>query len=157
MPCCADKNVTTTLYRLCWCGLDSTGLRLYMTNWTATSMPAHMFKCAAAGAPPPSGLAFPLLWGDEATVQERPDREFMGIMLSRKLYPQWRYPFDGHALVQLIREKYGPVKRACELATPEQAENVQNTLAEVYLNHSQPRNGVLTTTGLSTGGRSTRR
>jgi len=128
-------------------GVGATGQRLNIANWTTTSMPAHMFKCAAEVTPPPAGLVSPLLWGDETAVQERLDGGFTDVRFSRKLYPQWHYPFDEHALVQLFREKFGPVKCAFELATPEQAEAMQDKLAEIYRNHSQTRDGVLTITG----------
>lgn len=123
------------------------GGRLFMANWTPTSMPAQMFKCCSQVAPPPPGLVPPVLWGDEETVQQRLAVQFSNIRLTRKFYPQWHYPFDEHALIKLFREKFGPVKRAFEVASPEQAEQLYDSLYQVYRDNSETKNGIMTITG----------
>lgn len=123
------------------------GGKLFMANWTSTSMPAQMFKCCSKVAPPPSGLAPPVLWGDETTMQERLAFHFDDIKLTRKFYPQWHYPFDEYELVELFRNKFGPVKRAFEVATAEQTKELHEQLAEIYRDTSEIRNGTMTITG----------
>lgn len=123
------------------------GGKIFMANWTPTSMPAQMFKCASEIVPPPPGLQPPVLWGDEATVQQRLANHFMDIKLSRRIYPQWNYPFDEHDLINLFRQKFGPVKRAFEMATPAQEKVLYDKLFHVYRNNSETENGILTITG----------
>lgn len=123
------------------------GGRLFMANWTSASMPAQMFKCASEIAPPPPALEPPVLWGDEATVERRLGEHFADIRLSRKRYPQWHYPFDEHGLVDLFRQKFGPVKRAFDVASPEQAKSLYDKLCHLYRDTSEQNDGVLTVTG----------
>lgn len=122
------------------------GGKLFMANWTATSMPARMFRCASEVVPPVPGTESPLLWGDEETVHRRLGKHFVDIRLARKLYPQWHYPFDEHGLIDLFREKFGPVKRAFATATPEQVRVLYDSLLDVYRHGSETRNGILTVT-----------
>ncbi len=124
-----------------------TGGQLFMANWTPASMPARMFKCVSEVAPPPPGLASPVLWGDESTVRERLADQFTDIKLTRKAYPQWHYPFDEHELVNLFRQKFGPVKRAFDMATPAQEKVLYDNLMRIYRNSSETKNGILTITG----------
>lgn len=123
------------------------GGRLFMANWTSGSMPARMFRCVSEIAPPPSGLASPVLWGDEDTVRQRLSHYFTDVTLTRRIYPQWHYPFDEHELVELFRHTFGPVKRAFAAATPAQQQTMHDRLAQIYLDTSETRNGTLTITG----------
>lgn len=123
------------------------GGQLFMANWTPNGMPAQMFKCVSEVTPPPAGLVSPVMWGDEATVRQRLSKDFTEIKLSRKIYPQWHYPFDEHELVNLFRQKFGPVKRAFDMATPDQDRTLYTKLVEIYRNNSESKNGVLTITG----------
>ena len=122
------------------------GGKLCMANWTPTSMPAKMFKCCSEVAPPPPGLPPPALWGDETTMQQRQAPRFGDVKLTRKLYPQWRYPFDEYKLVDLFRNKFGPVKRAFEVASAAQAEKLYEQLSQVFRDTSETKNGSMTIT-----------
>ena len=123
------------------------GGKLYMANWTPTSMPAQMFKCLSEVTPPPAGFIPPVLWGDEDTVQQRLEKDFKDIRLSRKNYPQWHYPFDEHGVVNLFREQFGPAKRAFAVATELQEKQLYDKLFHIYRNTSETSNGILTITG----------
>lgn len=123
------------------------GGSLYMANWTPHSMPAQMFQCVAEITPPPAGSIPPVLWGDEATVRSRLDNDFRDIQLTCRHYPQWHYPFDEHDLINLFREQFGPVKRAFEVATDKQQQQLYDKLFHIYRNNSETSNGVLTITG----------
>lgn len=122
------------------------GGKLFMGNWTSSSMPALMFKCCSEVVPPPPGLASPVLWGDESTVMQRLSEHFTDIKMTRKLYPHWHYPFNEHELVDLFRCKFGPVKRAFDMAKPEQAEILYDKLYQVYSESSEIQNGIMTIT-----------
>lgn len=122
------------------------GGKLFMANWTSTSMPAQMFKCVAEIAPPPPGFISPVLWGDEKTVTQRLEKDFKDIRLTRKNYPQWHYPFDEHGVINLFREQFGPVKRAFAIATELQEKQLYDKLFHIYRNSSETNNDILTIT-----------
>lgn len=122
------------------------GGQLYMANWTPHSMPAQMFKTISNVVPPPRGFIPPALWGDVDTVKQRLTDEFTDIKLSRKIYPQWHYPFGTHELVALFRQFFGPVKRAFETIDKKQQLELHQTLESIYRSNSETRNNILTIT-----------
>ncbi|MCU7876517.1 MAG: class I SAM-dependent methyltransferase [Candidatus Thiodiazotropha sp. (ex Lucinoma borealis)] len=122
------------------------GGALYMANWTPSSMPAQMFKAVAAVAPPPPGVAPPVLWGDEDTVRERLDAEFTDIELRRINYPQWHYPFDAGRLTELFRSHFGPVKRAFDVADEKKAQQLFKQLQDIFDDHGEFDGKTLTIT-----------
>lgn len=123
------------------------GGKLYMANWTPSSMPAKLFKAAADVTPPPAGFIPPVLWGDEETVKQRLSNNFTDITLTRKIYPQWQYPFNARDLVDLFRTHFGPVKRAFDVADIQQKQQLQRTLENIYKDNSEYLNDILTITG----------
>ena len=122
------------------------GGKLHMANWTAASMPGQMFKCVGRFVPPPPGLTPTVLWGDEATVKQRLSNDFTDITLTRRMYPQWYYPFDAAELVNLFRAHYGPVKKAFDQIDEEQRQELRSGLERIYRETSETTNGVLTIT-----------
>ena len=122
------------------------GGKLYLANWTAASMPGQMFRCVSRFVPPPPGLSPPVLWGDEDTVRARLAQNFTDLHLTRRMYPQWRYPFDAAELVNLFRAKFGPVKKAFDLIDPQRQEELRRSLEQIYADTSETANGVLTIT-----------
>jgi len=123
------------------------GGRLYMANWTPRSFPAQMFKCVAARVPPAAGIPAPVLWGDEATVTERLERDFVDIELRRRTYPRWHYSYTPGELVDFFRAFFGPVKRAFEAVGPAGEQALHEELEGIYAANSETRNGILTITG----------
>lgn len=123
------------------------GGKLVMANWTPDSMPAQMFRCVAAILPPAPGTVPPILWGDESVVYDRLSDEFTDIKLTRKVYPQWHYPFDASELVNLFRANFGPVKRAFEAVDSREQSKLHHRLQNIYRNYSETHNGILTITG----------
>ena len=123
------------------------GGRVYMANWTPTSMPAQMFKLVAGVVAPPPGFISPVLWGDEDTVTERLAEDFTDIQLTRKTYPQWQYPFGPSELVDLFRSYFGPVKRAFEVLDPEQQLAFHDKLEAIYTANSEVTNDIMTIIG----------
>jgi hypothetical protein len=117
-----------------------------MANWTPNSMPAHMFKCVAEINPPPSGFIPPSLWGDEKTVIERLQQDFTDIRLTRKIYPQWHYPFSASELVDLFGKYFGPVKRAFDTVDETSRQIFHDKMERIYEASSEYRNGQLTIT-----------
>ena len=123
------------------------GGKLYMANWTPTSMPAQMFKCLSEVIPPPPGFIPPVLWGDEETVYQRLKKDFIDINLTRRHYPQWHYPFDEHGVVNLFRTQFGPAVRTFAAANELQQKQLYDKLYHIYRNNSETHNGILTITG----------
>jgi len=120
------------------------GGRLYMANWTSSSMPAQMFKAISNVISPAPGFIPPVLWGDEETVKQRLSDNFTDITLTRKQYPQWHYPFGAHELVKLFRESFGPVKAAFDVLDKRGQLELHHTLENIYDNASETYNGILT-------------
>lgn len=139
-PC--PEQVATEFSRV----LKSGG-KLCMANWTPTSMPAQMFKCVSEIIPPPPGFIPPVLWGDEDTVIQRLSDDFTDIKLTRKIYPQWHYPFNISELVNLFRTHFGPVKQAFEVANNQKQIELHKKLEEIYRDNSEEHNDILTITG----------
>ena len=123
------------------------GGRLIMANWTQASMPANMFKCVSQYVTPPPGFIPPVLWGNEETVTQRLENDFTDIQLTRKFYPKWDYHFSVDELVELFRTNFGPVKRAFEILDEAGQEKLWQELKQIYTNHSEINNGILTVYG----------
>ena len=94
-------RVASEMARVC-----RSGGRLFMANWTPTSMVGQMFTCISEHVPPMPGIVPPPLWGDEPTVQARLAEGFTNIKLTRKFYPLWTYPFPVSGVVQLLLRDY---------------------------------------------------
>lgn len=134
-------KVVEELARVC-----KPGGRIIMANWTSDSMPAQMFRCVSNYTPPPKGVVPPVLWGDEDTVVSRLGNDFKNIKLTRRLYPQWHYPFAAAGVVELFRSCFGPVKRAFESVSEDSQLILFEQLEEIYQRNSQVEDGRLTIT-----------
>jgi hypothetical protein len=80
-----------------------------------------MFKTGARHAPPPPGLAPPILWGDDATVRDRLSPWFTEIRT--ELVPvDFDLPTHPAGAVAFFRQYFGPTKVAfSRLDEPAQA------------------------------------
>jgi SAM-dependent methyltransferase len=84
---------------------------LAMANWNPASFSGKMFRLGAQHAPPPPGIAPPVLWGDEATVRVRLAPDFSNI--TTKLIPiDFDMPFDAVGCVDFFRTYFGPTQMA---------------------------------------------
>lgn len=88
------------------------GGTIYMMNWTPRGFVGQMFKTIAKHVPPSPLMASPVLWGDEAAVRERLNEGIGDLMLTRKIYPSFAYPFGVSDVVEFFRRYYGPTNRA---------------------------------------------
>src|SRR5262249_48865662 len=99
------RRIASELVRVC-----APGGTIAMANWTATGFIGQMFKIISRF----TGVAempSPLLWGDEATVEERFGHEIVDLLLLRRKHV-FRYPFPPADVVDVFRLYYGPVNRA---------------------------------------------
>ena len=84
---------------------------LAMANWNPSSFSGKMFKVGAMHAPPPAGLAPPVLWGDDATVRARLEENFTEIRT--ELIPvDFDMPVDAAGAVAFFRKYFGPTQMA---------------------------------------------
>jgi ubiquinone/menaquinone biosynthesis C-methylase UbiE len=81
-----------------------------MANWTPAGFIGQMFKTTAAHVPPPN-IPSPLLWGDEATVRERLQRDDDLLQFTRRSIA-FRLPLTPAQTVDYFRTWYGPTLRA---------------------------------------------
>jgi 2-polyprenyl-3-methyl-5-hydroxy-6-metoxy-1,4-benzoquinol methylase len=98
-------RIASELVRVC--APDGT---IAMANWTATGFIGQMFKIISRFITP-ANMPSPLLWGDEATVEERFGPEVIELHLLRRNHV-FRYPFPPADVVDFFRLYYGPVNRA---------------------------------------------
>jgi ubiquinone/menaquinone biosynthesis C-methylase UbiE len=98
-------RVASELVRVC-----TSGGTIAMANWTATGFVGQMFKVVSRFIAP-ANMPSPLLWGDEASVEERFGAEVIELNLLRRTHI-FRYPFPPGEVVDFFRLYYGPVSRA---------------------------------------------
>lgn len=87
------------------------GGKLAMANWNPASFTGKMFKVGSQHAPPPPGIAPPVLWGDDATARERLQSLFTNI--KTELVPiDFDMPVDPAGAVEFFRKYFGPTQMA---------------------------------------------
>ena len=129
-------RVATELLRVC-----RPGGRILMVNWTPEGMVGHMFREIGKHAPPPQGVAPPVLWGDEKTVRDRFSDGLSSLRLTRKDYPLWTYPFGPEELVQFFFDFYGPTEKAYGSLDETGKESLRKGLERVFSDHNVSKNG----------------
>ncbi len=84
---------------------------LAMANWNPASFSGQMFKVGGKHVPPPSGIAPPVLWGDDATVRQRLAPHFSQI--ETQLTPiDFDMPTNPAGAVAFFRKYFGPTQVA---------------------------------------------
>jgi hypothetical protein len=87
------------------------GGQLAMANWNPASFTGAMFKVGSRHAPPPPGVAPPVLWGDEAVVRERLGQSF-GHIQTELISIDFDLPTDPAGAVAFFRRYFGPTQMA---------------------------------------------
>jgi hypothetical protein len=87
------------------------GGRIVMANWTPEGHVGQMFKIIGKHVPPPTLMAPPTKWGDEATVRERLREGTASVNCTKSMYPM-QYPFPPAEVVEFFFTYYGPTLRA---------------------------------------------
>jgi 2-polyprenyl-3-methyl-5-hydroxy-6-metoxy-1,4-benzoquinol methylase len=84
---------------------------LAMANWNPASFSGEMFKVGSKHAPPPPGIAAPVLWGDDATVRRRLAPYFTDVRT--ELVPiDFDLPVSPAGAVAFFRQYFGPTQMA---------------------------------------------
>jgi SAM-dependent methyltransferase len=112
------------------------GGRIAMANWTLEGFIGKMFRVFKAHLPPPpAGLASPMEWGNEATVQKRLEPGFTDLRLTRRI--AWmRFPFPPAETVEFFRKYYGPTNKAFESLSATAQEAFRKELVELQTSHN---------------------
>ena len=133
------EKVASELVRVCKAG----GI-IAMANWTAEGITGEMFAIGPKYIPPPSGVPYPLLWGNEDTVRQRFDKGVKDLKLTRRIW-QMKFPFDEAQTVEHFGMYFGPVKRTLEAlsAEPEKQKQMKKDLLEFYKKNNQANDGTV--------------
>ena len=123
------------------------GGRMLMVNWTPEGFVGQMFKTLGRYVPPPSDVPSPLLWGNEEVVKERFGNSVSHIILTKKFYPLWDYPFDVPEVVQFFFDNYGPMNKAINALDEAGGENLRKDLERVFSDFNIAENGTTTLFG----------
>jgi SAM-dependent methyltransferase len=97
--------VARELVRVC-----APGGTIAMANWTATGFIGQMFKVINRFVVP-AHVPSPLLWGDDAAVEERFGAEVVELHLFRRSLV-FRFPFPPRNVVGFLWRCFGPVNQA---------------------------------------------
>jgi SAM-dependent methyltransferase len=98
------ERVAAELIRVC-----RPGGTIAMANWTREGFVGKTFSLGARFVPPPEGIPSPLLWGDEAVVQQRLGDGTSQVRTTRReLFLD--YPFSSQEMVQFFRDYFGPTQ-----------------------------------------------
>lgn len=113
------------------------GGRVVLANWTRSGFIGRMLAMHAARVPPPAGIPSPLLWGDEAVLQERFASEHWRMTTSTRTLT-FRYPFTPAGTAELFRTSYGPSVCTFAALDPDQRAEFGAELAEHWWRHQKP-------------------
>jgi ubiquinone/menaquinone biosynthesis C-methylase UbiE len=116
------------------------GGQIAMANWTAEGFIGQTFKIVGKYAPPPQGLASPLLWGDEKTIRDRLRYGIAHLRLTRRMI-RLAYPFDEAAVVEFFRRYFGPIQRAFEGLDETGQVNLRRDLETAWKENNQVSDG----------------
>ena len=117
--------VAHELLRVC-----SPGGTIAMANWTPQGFVGQMFK-AISKFIAPSGMASPVLWGDETVVRERLGFGVSDLTMTRRLY-NFTYPFSPAEVVEFFRQYYGPTNRAFSALDQNQSAKLRAELEGIW-------------------------
>lgn len=122
-------RVASELVRVC-----ASGGKIAMANWTARGFIGQMFKVINRFIVP-ANVPSPMLWGDEAAVEERFGPEVVKLNLFRRCHV-FRYPFPPREVVDFFRLYYGPVTRAFDLLDESGKKAIYRELEWLWSEHN---------------------
>lgn len=123
-------RVASELVRVC-----APGGTIAMANWTAAGFIGQMFK-AITRFIGPANTPSPLLWGDEATVEERFGSGVVELNMWRRDYI-FDYPFPPADVVDFFGLYYGPVNRAFASLDDSRRRALHQELESLWSDHNR--------------------
>jgi ubiquinone/menaquinone biosynthesis C-methylase UbiE len=110
------------------------GGRIAMTNWTPDGFVGHMFRTVGRHAPPPPGIAPPLLWGTENHLTALFGDRISTLAVERRMLMQ-RFRSPEH-WIEVFRTWFGPTKTAFERVGPDGEQALHDDLAALAAEHN---------------------
>jgi SAM-dependent methyltransferase len=129
------ERVAAELVRVC-----KPGGRIVMGNWTPGGFIGQMFTISGKHVPPPAGMPSPMLWGNDAAVQQRLGDKVAGLSLTRRMYPL-HFPFAPVQVVEFYREYYGPTHRAFASLDAGNQAALRADLERLWTDHNKATGG----------------
>ena len=116
-----QQRTADELLRVC-----RSGGRIAMANWTPGGVVGQMFRTVAEHAPPPPGVAPPVLWGTEDHLRAVFGDGISGLDATPRLL-RFRFHSTDHFL-EIFRTWFGPMKVAFERVGADGAEALETDL-----------------------------
>jgi len=110
------------------------GGRVAMANWTPNGFVGRLFETVARHAPPPAGVASPVLWGTDARLRELFGDRVSGIAIERRMLVQ-RFYSPEH-WIEVFRTWFGPMKMAFERVGPDGEQALHDDLVACAREHT---------------------
>lgn len=117
------------------------GGRVALANWRREGFIGQLLAKHVAYVPPPAGMPSPLLWGDQAVIEERFDEQNWRVTTTPRTLT-FRYPHSGAGIADLFRETYGPTVRTFEALEEDRRASLAADLTEHWTKHARPAGGV---------------
>jgi SAM-dependent methyltransferase len=111
------------------------GGMIAMANWTPSGFIGQMFKTIGRHIAP-SGMPSPVLWGDQATVQERFREGIADVKFTHRIY-HFEFPFGPDGVVEFFRLNYGTMSRAFSSLNLQEQNNLHSELESLWSAHNQ--------------------
>jgi SAM-dependent methyltransferase len=128
-------RVASELARVC-----RHGGRIAMANWTPQGFTGKMFRLGSEYAPPPPGLAPPVLWGDDATVRARFAAVGVEVETKRRIM-LFEYPLPPADVVKFFAEYFGPTRMALARMDPAAQTAHNQALEKLWVENNQSDSG----------------
>jgi hypothetical protein len=106
-----------------------------MANWTPGGFVGKTFQITAAHVPPPPDVPPPVLWGDEAAVEQRFSSR-ASVQTTRREF-LFEFPFGPEEVVEFFRTCFGPIQVAFSRLDPAGQEALAADLVHVWREHNQ--------------------
>lgn len=127
---------TAELMRVCRPG----GL-IALAHWAPEGFVAECLRLIQSRRPGVADWTGPLAWGDEAVVRQRLGSQVEELRCTPRV-ARLRYPFTPGQTVEFFRRYYGPIVRAFEGLSGDEAQELQHDLENLYHGHNRSRDGV---------------
>ncbi len=133
------EKVAAELLRVC-----KPGGIIAMANWTAEGITGEMFGIGPKYLPPPPGVPYPLLWGNEDTVRQRFGKGIRDLQLTRRNW-EIKFPFDETHVVEFFSRYFGPVKSTLEALNtqPEKKKQMEADMLAFWKKHNRATDSTL--------------
>lgn len=111
-----------------------------MGNWTPQGFVGQTFQVTAKIAPPPPGIAPPVLWGDEAIVRQRFSQGVSKLTLTRHNV-SFDYPFSPKEVVAFFRQYFGPTRATFARLDQAGQDLLASQLEKMWIEHNEATDG----------------